>query len=502
MKNRLYNKILNAVIVTITVVSISSCYEDKGNYNYTDVGSIVVEYKKTSSMHSVMMNNEIEINPDIITTGFNEENFDYCWDISIETVKNPEMKVLSRSKVFKEVVREPANKYDLRLTITDRKTGIQAYGMYKLTVLSYTTRCFLLACKAPNGEYDISAAPISDTRGEVGQNLFSMANDGKTIKDLTNIVYLNNISSEQFLYVCQKDGGCTLSPIDLTYFGDHKSWFFETPEIVKPTTILGDADGKDYFILSDGGVYYIDNNLKPPFKARLREAMPDGTQYYCRTAARVRNRTKALGYGFWDELNHRFLTWEKSKKKLATIDAVQGVFDPNAIPKNQTPIYLGDGSENLSYSIFKDENNALHFYIFKNTSTSTSTVTFIPFQYKKVTTTYGIEKSTTICPSRKIDVIYYAIDNVIYCFDPVSNKNFEFYRDEDTNMRFGELYSIDKYDGNIYAYANSGDKGYFYRIYANAAGELASPSETRPIPWDKVGPYANITEMEYLLKDY
>ena len=69
-------------------------------------------------------------------------------------------------------------------------------------------------------------------------------------------------------------------------------------------------------------------------------------------------------------------------------------------------------------------------------------------------------------------------------------------------MRFVEMFSYDSYETKLYVAGNSGSQGYVYRLYLDDSGDLTQPTEYQKEVVEKVGPFSEIVDMEYLLKDY
>lgn len=482
-----------------------SCYEDKGNYDYKEIGKIVVEQPfgvtESSSSQIVMQDDTLRVVPVLKLTNLTDEELEFRWDLAPANSRDPNFEELSHDRILNVVCKAAANKYDLRLCVTDKNTGVSTYAYYNLIVNSVTTRCLLLLCKAGENQFDISSCPIQSTRGEVGKDLYSARNGG-LLQDMEKLVYWNNIHGEQFLWGLQTNGGVTLSAFDLTYHGDAGEWFFEKPAVIHPTNIYGDVDGNDYFFLSDGGLYYLDNDLTPPFKARMREKVSDDKDYYVEAAANVAVR-KRRRYAFWDKLNGRFLQWSYVDKALITFDvpdlaANPRTFDPNDM-KGYTPLFLGDGIDKKSYNFFLGPDGRVHMFCFTGTGSN-----ILPGEHRVLDAGVELDKADCIWAHRRFDMIYYAIDNVIYVFEPNSpiGAHRAVYTDPDSQMRFVDMFSYDSYETKIYVAGNSGKEGYLYRLFLDDSGDLTQPTEYQKEVVEKVGPFSEIVDMEYLLKDY
>ena len=505
MKTLKYN--ISGLCLAACSLLAQACYEDKGNYDYTDVGSIVIEQPsdvlESKVLQSAMQDELLHVVPVIHFNGVDESNVSYVWDYAVQTVQNPEFTVLSTERELNVTCNLAADKYDLRFKATNNVTGISAYAYYQLTVMSVTTRCVFLLCEVGDNEYDISSSSIS-VGGSVGEHLYSQRNEGKRIPNATKLVYWNNIHSDQFLWALQSDGGQTLSPFDLTYQGEATDWFFEVPSAIRPTNIYGDVNGDAYFILSDGGIYVVNNEDAPPFKAGIRQPAPDDLDYHVEAACNVANR-KARVYAFWDSKNGRFLRWDKNNGCLALFDAVDtslpenaDSFDPNKL-QGYVPLFLGDGVDGKSYNLFKGDDGHVHLFLFTGTGNN-----IVPSEHRVLPDEMQLDKASCIWAHRYTDVIYYAIGNKIYVYEPnvPVNPYHLVYTDEDPNMCFIEMYNYSQYDHNIFAAGNSGNDGYLYNISIEESGDVSLPEDDEDEVITRNGPFERIVDIEYLLKDY
>jgi hypothetical protein len=498
---KILTKMIYRVFLLLGGISVlTACYEDKGNYNYKDIGSVTVKVEEEQALQRIMMGNNIQITPVYSLDKVDKKDLTFTWDIVLEGEDTPTYKVLSNEEVLDVPLVEAPGKYSLRLGIRNEVTGVTSYGYYLVEVTTALTRSFLLLCEVGEGMYDIEAAPDLPTIGIVVHNLYSSIN-GEYLKGAKKIVYKNNfLKYEDFLWIIQEQGGQSLSTVDLTYHGDATTWFFEAPSPIVPLTILGDAMGMTYYMVVNGSLYYI-NNLSTPFKAGMPVLTRDQQEYNITGVATVINASKYEDYAFWDQKGKRFLHWQSTTKTLETMETVAGAFDPNDVG-DMTPFFMGDGVKDRSYNFMKDASGKVHMFVFKNSSASYNKVVAEPYRHVVLDDKFEFEKATAICPSRRLEVIYYAVGNIIYLFDPLLNERRIVYEDSDKEMRFVKLYYKDNYDNRVIAAGNSGDKGYFYRIYLNSAGDIMAPTEERPLPWDQLGPYPKIVDMEYKYKAY
>ena len=73
------NKILNLLGVVMALMFFQSCYEDEGNYDYTELSAIEIEGIETSYSKRKLVDT-LNI-PVTINTEYSQENLKYTWFI-------------------------------------------------------------------------------------------------------------------------------------------------------------------------------------------------------------------------------------------------------------------------------------------------------------------------------------------------------------------------------------------------------------------------------------
>ena len=491
-------------LLFVFLLLLQSCYEDKGNYDYQPVSRLEVSRGENSeSYYRVMMGSEIQITPDIQLNGVAEENLQYEWQVFSKS-ENMEGKLLSTEQNLNAAIVERPGDYNIRFKVTDTATGLSSYLTYELQVTDGLSMAFLLLCRVPNtaDEYDISAANEYATIGNIVRNVYSEVN-GSTIKNATGLSYVTCARKKtDFLYLFKQHGGETLSSFDLAYQGDATDWFFEVPSDLSPTAMMGETyNGSHFLIVSNGGVYYIEGKYTP-YKARLRLELNDGTNYQVAPGyASLANFGEYKNYIFWDKTHHRFIQWNSYAREMQTIDAIENVFDPSQIG-DMEPLFLVGGTTNRCYCFMKDKAGNVHLYTFRNASNSYSNVVTEPLEHVLLPASLEIDKATTMYQSNSVEGIYYAVDNYIYLFNTLQKKRTPFYEDTDETTRFVKIFHKDKYSYTLFAAANRGNTGTFFRFMLDGSGNLVQPSDFLPQPWEEAGPYSEIVDMTYKYRDF
>lgn len=492
-------------ILFLFLFTLQACYEDKGNYDYHPVKRFeIARGEESESYYRVMMGAALEIKPEIKLNGVDEKNLQFEWQVFSKEGKT-EGKVISTEQILNTDIVERPGDYYIRYKVTDTNTQLSSYLTYELQVTDGLSMAFLLLCRVPGttDEYDISAANEYATIGNIVRNVYSEVN-GNTIHKATGLSYITcGRKRIDFLYLFKEKGGETLSSFDLAYQGEATDWFFEAPKDLAPTAMMGETyNGSHYIIVANGGLYYIEGKYTP-YKARLRMELSDKSTYQVSSKgyASLANYGDYKNYIFWDEIHHRFIQWNSYAREMQTIKAVDNIFDPNQIG-DMEPLFLVGGTTNRCYCFMKDQSGNVHLYVFRNSSNSYSNIVTEPLEHLILPSSLEIAKATAMYQSNSVDGLYYAVDNYIYLFNTLQKTRTLFHMDKDKTTRFVKLFHKDKYSYTLFAAANRGTTGTFFRFMLDGSGNLTQPSDFLPQPWEEVGPYSEIVDMQYKYRDF
>lgn len=136
----------------------TSCYEDKGNYDYKALSSVEVKVAGIEPSYQVKTMDVLEITPSILP-----DNSDYeCyWEVYPSSGKKI---VISREKNLKYPVTLQPGNYKLRYFAKNKQTEVFSYTQYELTVETDIVKgWWLLKEKKGNTDIDIHTAEHSFT---------------------------------------------------------------------------------------------------------------------------------------------------------------------------------------------------------------------------------------------------------------------------------------------------------------------------------------------------
>ena len=148
MKKRFY-------ILLLSVLGLTACYEDKGNYDYNPIPEIeLTGFESEYTMYTMDM---LDIEPQ-----FEEKDECNCmWTIFQIGVAQAPVDTLSTEQDLHYRVTKPSGTYMLALTVENRKTGDKQIFTSNLTVYSqFSTGCYIL--KEIDGKTDIDLVTPED----------------------------------------------------------------------------------------------------------------------------------------------------------------------------------------------------------------------------------------------------------------------------------------------------------------------------------------------------
>jgi len=492
----------------LSVLLLGACYDDNGNYDYSDIGTVSLEITTDTI---VMYGEDLKMEPKKVDfQNTSEGEYEWSWELAHSVMgKVPEYTEIAHTKVLDiKNFQAEIGAYDLRLSAIHKKTGVRTMAYCDFKVDNGLSRVYLLLSKQDNGEYDIDA--VTYPGGQKRMNQYSQMNQ-ETIPDAERLFYVNSTSTQdERLYLTQAENGETLSPIDLTYQGTADDWFFESPAPMHVTHLLTDEEAIKQFIVCSGGIYYMDN-WSTPLKARVRCPLQDGSEYHISGVGTMHNSSGRGRYAFYDELNGRFLEWNFSyggdyiQPLTTTNDVVNRAFDPQRVGKK----FYADisGKEDRLWFLFEDDSNDLWLYTFEDGAGVYYNVIIqpaaAPFKLD-ADTQEQFKKATAFCAVKTADKFYYAVDNVIWIYNTATHKTEEepFYTSPDTDMRFTKIFYRDKDEQEITFAGNSKGKGTFYRAKVDYLGRMAAPTEEEKEPFKSYDGFGEIRDFIYKYKAY
>ena len=177
------------IYASILSFVLTSCYNDKGNYNYKEIGEIKVDINNGDPIEGAP-GLPFSIEPKI-TTELDESNFSYIWVIELDTVSYEKILTIEALQLVPRTALYPA-----KLEINDGSTDYSYQARFEISV---STAGFIILSEAESGSSQISVISDNEVNGEkVFTNVFEKVNGRKLGGDPKGLV----IGSQTF-----PDGG-------------------------------------------------------------------------------------------------------------------------------------------------------------------------------------------------------------------------------------------------------------------------------------------------------
>ncbi len=130
----------NIVKITLLLLTVAmltySCYDDKGNYNYTDINEVGIKLNETINVQLPKGDDStlVEIVPELSQSLLdNESNLSFLWTNVANISEKPVE--YSRQKICSLYIKANSKDFKLRLTVTDGSTTVKWYKEISLKMI-------------------------------------------------------------------------------------------------------------------------------------------------------------------------------------------------------------------------------------------------------------------------------------------------------------------------------------------------------------------------------
>lgn len=387
MKNKYF-----LVLSILCGMLLTSCYEDKGNYTYSEVEKIEITLPEGLS---AMANSEyIVFEPTVVSSvsgELDDSNADYEFNCKINyRHTDPETREYlywkdvnpDKKKEVNFFAEFPAGNYPIWYSVTNKKTGFTANARGSVSILTSTFEGWMVLSNEgaeKKGRLDMIT---KDSKGQpmIAKNI--LGNEAPEIKNATQVVlYASMYYGGEAVYLLSQSGGYRLDVEKLTMTENNnvKLYDFVVPTVPgEPVSILVVCDTGSYYgptskfcVTSEGNAYAIRNasagaSFEDPMNTTAIGEEPTFRVSPMIGTSMVRpgNSSCVLCY---DEDGKRFVGWNYS----ATVNGLLfALADPDGEGRKfsyQTGMDLIDMestrfSNGLVYSVLQDAQGKRHVY--------------------------------------------------------------------------------------------------------------------------------------------
>jgi len=426
------------IFITLLITSLTSCFDDKGNYDYENpeenvIGNIENDYHLISFKDSLVIVPELE--------GINEnENTTYLWTIySSGSTKESEAitqekrlgirsKVLSEERNLNFKINLSTGTYRINYEVKDGITGLTSLASTYLTVNTEFTKGFYILKETSEGNSEID---IYTSENSLLENLISNVS-GTTLEGspLTfglwpRFSYLDTTSGDldtkNFLLPITKKGKLAMIRTeDFKQIRNLEEMFYKGVDPGKP--IFAYANAENYNVVTSSG--YFSNGqvanvgiVSSGYFGRVSTLPEEPSNYEFSQFACLYGKGALL----YDNLHHRFIESDFVIGNLHLISDQDAQYKANNIEDEL--VYIGGGSlsnKDYAFAIFNKKNSQQkRVYSFGQIDLTKYTNTIddivdIPLNSAMT------QANIFACSKKYAKLIYYVSNNKIYVYKFIS----------------------------------------------------------------------------------
>ncbi len=431
-------KIINLLFIIPLLVTLASCYEDKGNYDYINLPDIAIKAKDTVNVTQL---HTLEIPADVNLNGEAETDYEFSWRIWSNNIGGiDQQKIIGNTRNLTYKVTEVPGTYTLVLTVRNKITDVKSYKQIHLVISgSITEGWMVLQEKDGKSDFDLIMSPYFSNRvstDEILHNCYEAINGEPLVGRGVKIGSFFALGRYQEVIVLTDKDGVLLSAVTMqktydisTLMYDMSSWKPENYIAWKygssPCTYAFDG------IISNGRIYEYQSMPSSDFPIYTEPILKDGTY---KASPYVPKHYPIWRYQgvIYDEENGRFLSFNGNTWVLQELPVATEIQPFDWGNMHATLRYMETGYNNHEYGLFEDW--------------TTHKLTLCVFNFM-ATPNIGVGKYTADnCPELQ-DARYYAVGSLGPVFLYATDRNIYRYDYNGTNT--GE---------KIYTLANPDEK--------------------------------------------
>ena len=487
-----------SIIALTGLVSLASCVEDKGSYDYKNINEITVTgLQDKNNPYTVMAGvTELVIEPTVTGSvlGNDDSQYEYTWYTCNGEHTHT---ILGHEKDLHSIVNLAPATYELYLIINDTSTGQEwIISDMALSVGTPLSTGFYILGEKEDGTVGMDFLSMPTTEGDttVVKDIFTNSMQLRGAKDLIYTGYTGRSNAVINLWMITEDGAYKIEnsiqeqsvfDVDLTF---NESFTFPSPMIEHPAKVVdqiphqaagGQAIRDQYrgYVTEDGifaGDITSGETFKNPVNRYSQTSMELFTPY--KNLFYTEEPTTTMGvraFVVYDMDAEQFAALNGSS--LSSVNYCRTLTDRtgDAFPWKQDgrTIVYGANSIYYSYAIMKDIDNEENFYLYRMYVTTYLSPTKLGAVSFTTADAPEFNQASFYAMSYEYPVVLYTVDNKLYMFN---------YETKQTQL-------LNTYDGEItyftYDWKSAGPTRFIVCTY----NEAAAPEERGTIYEYNVG---------------
>lgn len=377
-------KNLLCLLMLISASLATSCYDDKGNYDYVEINEISIDTRSTGTYFAVDRYDTLTISPTLRFTQstIDDSQLSFKWEMYADDWANSDEKaqVLSNEKVLHaQMTRmESVTPYAVVLSVTDNSNGCTFRQKYQVSIQP-SVLSGLLVLQDDNGKarLDYFASTISEPTFVTPHHIvdvYASANSGAELRGTPRGVSftLQTKSSyepqEKRVYVYTDSELAMLDASSFELRHSNAELFMTTPDIISPECVIRSSFYDSSTILINNGTpHTLNQNAAMVFGYQFSRPLRPGSSLGgkdIRVSKYVYQADEFPSYtGFdailYDVVNQRFVKINGGNAAEPELKAFEPQneaalknFDVNNIGKEL--VWMGKGNAGQCFAVFTD----------------------------------------------------------------------------------------------------------------------------------------------------
>lgn len=479
-------------IPLVLVFLLAACFDDKGNYDYTDLKDAVIDIPEVTANNGKISRDgytELTLTPDIkFNMGAKAEEFDFEWSIFPQSPKTDEndkyepKKVIGKEPNLFWTIDVAPGDYYLVLRVTHKATNAVTDYKFEFAINTVTG---LVVYDEKNGEGDLHVIrdgeivpDLSEEQTGVVYNCFSVSNGGEKLSGCKFLSWRNMADRYDHIFVWKEDGFVKLEAKTYEVVSkDYSTMFYTQPSVYAPMFHYYDnpAYGRMEFLMNNNELYIIQWNMLGQTEKFATPVSVFGmatkfSPFIAPIPASGGNTNRAVLYD--PSGNGGFRTIANNKTSVSRPSVSGGVYNPLNMNESGSLklnlIAMGQGRDGTTCAVFRNEKDNNRPWLY----TADFRLAESPLVLAKydLGSLENIDKAKLFAFGNRGDVMFYAAENQVYAwtFGGTPKAILPAGSGEVVAMKLYTHSSNEEYTGRILFVATyDGNEGKVYKITFN-----------------------------------
>lgn len=354
-------KLIYQSLAACSILLISSCYKDHGNYTYNAPEEISISGIE-SAYDKVTLVDKITLHPEVSSTDPDAE-FSYWWGIYETNVQGyaPKVDTIGRTRVLDYLVTQPAKGWVLVFGARNEHTGVSRIVTSSINVITQFTRgWYVMKDDGSKTDVDLFVTPSGIAPASRMENVYSLVNNKKLNGKASLFGFYTNyksgvtgvLANTRALFILSDEDAAVVNINTFKEIHSIDSLFYETPAVKRPGSIC-EGSQANYFV--NGGhlhsIYSMSANVGLFGGKQLRDDINSPyslSKYFL-----------AYNFGnpfFFDEVSTSFVSATGTGAVLSAVTDVAGTAMP-ANGNNKDLLFMGvkTTSPYTGVALFRDK---------------------------------------------------------------------------------------------------------------------------------------------------